>query len=96
MKKTKTILTSICSLLIVGSTFLPTACGTTGGGHGGDIIIDKSKTQLYVSNLQGGIGYEWTKKAIERFEEKFADAVYAPNTKGVQIIPEYEYTVNGR
>ncbi len=97
----KKILASICSLLLVGTTVLSTSCkpgGIPGGtpGGNGNITIDETKTQLFVSNLQGGIGYEWLQKTIERFEEKFADAVYAPNTKGVQIIPEYEYSVNGR
>lgn len=100
MKNTKKLLTSLCSLFLVGTTVLSTSCkpggSTGGGGNNGDIIIDETKTQLYVSNLQGGIGYEWFQKVIQRFEEKFADAEYTPGTTGVQIIPEYEYTVNGR
>ena len=94
MKNTKKLLTSLCSLFLVGTTVLSTSCkpggSTGGGGNNGDIIIDETKTQLYVSNLQGGIGYEWFQKVIQRFEEKFADAVYTPGTTGVQIIPEYE------
>ncbi|MBR3864720.1 MAG: extracellular solute-binding protein [Clostridia bacterium] len=104
----KRILTLICSLMIATMALFGSACkpagipsGPTGGGGnngGGDgnIVVDTTKTQLYVANLQGGIGYEWFRKAIARFEEKFADAVYEPGTKGVQIIPEDEYTVNGR
>lgn len=97
----KKILTSVCSLLLAGTTVLATSCqpgGVPGGvpGGGNNIVVDETKTQLYVSNLQGGIGYEWFKKVIDRFEEKFANAEYAPGTTGVQIIPEYEYTVNGR
>ncbi len=104
----KKILTLFCSLLIATSALFGSACkpagipsGPTGGGGNngggnGNIVVDTTKTQLYVANLQGGIGYEWFRKAIARFEEKFADAVYEPGTKGVQIIPEDEYTVNGR
>ncbi len=100
----KKLLTLFCTLLISTSAFFGSACGPAGvtpggdGGNsgGGDIIVDEDKTQLYVSNIQGGIGYEWFRKVIDRFEQKFADAVYEPGKKGVQIIPEDEYTVNGR
>ena len=100
----KKILTLFCSLLIASMALIGSACGPagikpgTGGGNSGEgnIIVDENKTQLYVANLQGGIGYEWFRKVIARFEEKFADVVYEPGTKGVQIIPEDEYTVNGR
>ena len=101
----KKILTLFCSMLIAFTALFGSACGgpagipdgsATGDSANGDIIVDENKTQLFVANIQGGIGYEWFRKVIARFEEKFADAVYEPGTKGVQIIPEDEYTVNGR
>ena len=104
----KKILALFCTLLVATMALFGSACGPAGipdsgeinnssnGGNTGDIIVDQNKTQLYVANLQGGIGYEWFRKVIARFEEKFADVVYEPGTKGVQIIPEDEYTVNGR
>ncbi|MBR4419477.1 MAG: extracellular solute-binding protein, partial [Clostridia bacterium] len=99
----KKLLTLFCSALIASMALLSSACGPAGIPTGsdvdsgsGNIIVDENKTQLFVANLQGGIGYEWFRKVIARFEEKFADVVYEPGTKGVQIIPEDEYTTNGR
>ncbi len=99
----KKFLTLFCSAVISTMALFGSACGPAGIPTGsdvdsgsGNIIVDENKTQLFVANLQGGIGYEWFRKAIARFEEKFADVVYEPGTKGVQIIPEDEYTVNGR
>ena len=99
----KKLLTLFCSALIASMALLGSACGPAGIPTGsdvdsgsGNIIVDENKTQLFVANLQGGIGYEWFRKTIARFEEKFADVVYEPGTKGVQIIPEDEYTTNGR
>ncbi len=48
--------------------------------------VDDSKTTLYVGNFAGGVGDEWLKKAIEKFEEKVADVSFEDGKKGVQII----------
>lgn len=96
LKKT---LSMVIATLCASTALMSAGCkpgGALGGGGGaGDIVVDNTKTQLYVANIQGGIGGEWLKKAIARFEEAYKDEVFKPGTKGVQIIPEYEYTVNG-
>lgn len=48
--------------------------------------VDDSKTTLYVGNFAGGVGDEWLKKAIEKFEEKYADTSFEDGKKGVQLI----------
>ena len=86
------------STLCVSTAFLGTACKPGGGGGNsgdGDIQVDNTKTQLYVANLQGGIGYEWLDKVITRFEALYENEVFKPGTQGVQIIPNKEYSVNG-
>ena len=47
--------------------------------------IDASKTQLIVSNYNGGFGDEWLKDAIKRFEEKYENYEFEPGKKGAQI-----------
>lgn len=95
MKKSLAVCLSVLctSVAVFGSACKPSA--TFPGGGTDNVLVDETKTQLYVSNLQGGIGYEWLQKVIDRFEEAYKDEVFEPGTKGVQIIPDYEYTVNG-
>lgn len=65
------------------------ACGNGGGGGIGvkkTEEVDSSKTTLYVGNFAGGVGDEWLKSAIEKFEEKYADISFEEGKKGVQVI----------
>lgn len=48
--------------------------------------VESDKTQLYVGTYAGGIGDEWLKDAITRFEEKYADTSFEKGKKGVQVI----------
>lgn len=54
--------------------------------------IDETKTQITVSNYDGGIGSEWLQTAKARFEAKYADYEFEPGSgkKGVQVsvLPE--------
>lgn len=93
------------SSLCLSTAVFSTGCGPIGtngglggggGGGNGNITIDTSKAQLYVANLQGGIGGEWLEKVIARFEEAYKDVSFDNGkTVGVQIIPNLEYSVNG-
>ncbi|PWM75295.1 MAG: hypothetical protein DBX59_02380 [Bacillota bacterium] len=47
--------------------------------------VDLSKAQLYVSNFNGGMGYEWLSKIIKRFEADYAETEFLEGTKGVQV-----------
>lgn len=48
--------------------------------------VDASKTTLYVGNFNGGIGNEWLKNAISKFEEKYADTSFEEGKTGVQVL----------
>ena len=50
--------------------------------------IDTSKTQLYVSNFDGGIGTEWLDNIKASFEAEYADIEFEPGTgkKGAEIV----------
>ncbi len=51
------------------------------------VVIDETKTQIYVGNYYGGLGKEWLEKTAAKFEEAYAS--YQLNGKtGVQIVPE--------
>ena len=61
-----------------------------GSGSGGieieDLTQDVTKAKLSVATFDGGVGGDWLKDAIARFEAKYADAThFQEGTKGVQI-----------
>ena len=77
MKKVvATILSLTIGLMVFGG------CGNNNG-----IWIDPNRTQLYVSNYNGGYGSDWLTDVITRFEADFADISYEDGKTGVQIIP---------
>lgn len=47
--------------------------------------IDKTKTQIFVNNYDGGYGSEWLSKIKTRFEELHKDDVIEDGKKGVQV-----------
>lgn len=47
--------------------------------------VDATKTQLHVSNYNGGWGTEWLYNAKDRFEDMFADYQFEDGKTGVQI-----------
>ena len=65
----------------VGSMIGFAGCGTTTAGE----KIDKTKTQLYVFNFNGGYGTEWLTYVKDRYEELHKDDVWEEGKKGVQI-----------
>lgn len=78
MKKAKKLL----ALLLAGVTIM----SATGCGAKKVEDVESDKTQLYVGIYAGGIGDEWLKKAIDRFEEAYADTSFEDGKKGVQVI----------
>ena len=50
---------------------------------GGD--VDNTKTQLKVSNYEGGYGRAWLDNAISRFEAKYANTSFEEGKTGVQV-----------
>ena len=49
------------------------------------VPVDSTKSQLYVSNFNGGVGFEWLNKLAARFEEDFAETSFEEGKKGVQV-----------
>lgn len=66
-------LTAVMMLVAVG-------CGAEDAG------IDKTKTQLYVSNYDGGYGTEWLYAVKDRFEAEYAGTSFENGKTGVQIV----------
>ena len=59
------------------------ACGNNRGDD--EDPIDPTKTQLYVSNYDGGFGDEWLRQAADRFEELHKDDKLEEGKTGIQI-----------
>ena len=77
----------VLALLCAGAAcFNLVACG--GGGGDGEEEIDETKTQLYISNFNGGVGTEWLEKHAARFEEEYKNVEFTPGKFGVQVIIE--------
>ena len=79
MKKLLTLTLGVLSLLVFAG------CDRGGTLPGGE-QIQKDKTQLYVSNFDGGIGTEWLYKMKKIYEEEHSEDVYEEGKKGVQIL----------
>ncbi len=93
MKKT---LAGILSLICCSAMAFGAGCGGLGGESDEWYEeIDASKTQLYVSNLKGGIGHEWLMKAKTRFESAYAEESFEDGKKGVQVVVDTDNSVNG-
>ncbi len=55
-------------------------------GLGGQVEeLDTTRTQLYISNFNGGYGNEWLYKAKARFEKEFSTTSFEEGKTGVQI-----------
>ena len=59
------------------------ACGNNRGDD--EDPIDPTKTQLYVSNYDGGFGDEWLRQTADRFEELHKDDKLEEGKTGIQI-----------
>lgn len=85
--KNKKIITSLLLVAVVGSTFL-SACSQKPKNPDDKYTsaeIDKTKTQLYIGNYNGGYGDSWLKAAAKRFEEYYAEESFETDKKGVEI-----------
>ncbi len=77
MKKLKMLIATILAIVML----VPMGACMSGGGE----KIDKTKTQLYVGNYDGGYGSKWMTELERRFEEKYADFSFEEGKKGVQV-----------
>ncbi len=76
----KTLKRLLSLLLVVCVAFGVTACKPKG------IQIDKTKTQIYVSNFNGGFGKEWLDEIAKDFTEDYKNVSFEEGKKGVQVI----------
>ena len=58
------------------------------------VKIDHTKTQLYVSNYDAGIGRTWIEGIGKSFEQAFAEYSFQEGRKGVQVIYNHNRTTN--
>ena len=91
----KKILTSL--LALVCALAMLTGCGNLRPNDDDkwDEDLDPSKTQLYVSNLKGGIGHDWLYNVKKRFEAAYADHSFEDGKTGVQVVVDTDNAVNG-
>lgn len=72
-------------VLLIVIIFVAAGCDGLFKRGGGD-IIDKTRTQLYIGNYDGGLGHEWLEIVAQRYEEK---------NKEIQIIINNEKDLFG-
>lgn len=90
MKKMTLVLALL--LCLVMSVLPLSGCkGSTAPG-GENVVIDTSKTQLYVRYYAGGLGTDWLEEICSRFEEDFANVSFEEGKTGVQIVRKFEKT----
>lgn len=51
------------------------------------VKIDKTKSQLYIGNYDGGMGSRWLDEYIDGFEAKYAEVSFEEGKTGVEVIP---------
>ena len=76
----KKIIATVCAVTCVGSTFAGCNMGKT------EIKIDKTKTQLYIGNYDGGMGSRWLDEYKKGFEELYANESFEKGKTGVEVI----------
>ena len=64
-------------------------------GCGGGIKIDTSKTQLYISNNNQGVGTKYIEEIGREFEKDFADYSFEEGKKGVQVLYNHNTRIAG-
>lgn len=87
MKKIK-FLAIVLSLMMSVSFF---SCAPSNSGDGEE--IDNTKTQIWISHYNGGVGHAWFEPLKKRFEEEYKDYVIG-DKKGVQVM-RYDHKDKG-
>ena len=75
----------VCAAVAMGSTFAACQPGS-GGILGGQSMIDRNKTQLYVGNYDGGFGSDWLDTYKVAFEEMYKEVSFEEGKKGVEVV----------
>ena len=83
----KTLKKVLCMLLTMAMCLaLCIGCGNTETGVGVEEKVDKTRTQLYIGNYNGGYGDKWLKALKARFEEYYKDVSFESGKTGVQVL----------
>ena len=71
-------------LLFLSIILSMAGCGRdrSGGGE----AVDKTRSQLYVHNFDGGYGHEWLTDLKAAFEQKYKETSFEEGKKGVQVL----------
>ena len=89
MKKSKKLVSILLAVSALASVSFA-GCDAGRGGNEEFIKVDKDKTQLYVFSYDGGVGREYMRSLISRFEEAYKDVPFEDGKTGVQVVPTYE------
>ncbi|MBQ3506213.1 MAG: hypothetical protein IJA89_05530 [Clostridia bacterium] len=81
----------LTAVLTLGSVVMATGCK----GDDEEVEIDESKTQLYVANLDVGIGRTWVETLSKKFEDAFAGYSFEEGKTGVQVIINHDTSYAG-
>lgn len=73
------LIATIMSASVAGGIF--SGCRSMSNNIG----VDNTKSQLYISNHDGGYGSTWLDRTIARFTEKYAEVSFEEGKQGVQI-----------
>ena len=82
MKRIVKVMTLVLSVVMLTSLF----SGCFKPDDGPD-VIDETKTQLYIGNVNQGFGDAWLRQGVKpRFEEMYKDVKFEDGKNGVQLI----------
>jgi len=82
-QKVTKVIALVCAAICTGSTLA--ACG--GKPLGGQNVVDKNKTPLYIGNYDGGFGHEWLELYEAGFEEWYKNVSFEEGKMGVDVVP---------
>lgn len=82
MKARKFLAAVLCGVLACALC----SCGNVRTGAGIEEDVDPARTQLYVSNFNGGYGDKWLRNLKAQFEEQHKDDEIEAGKKGVQVL----------
>lgn len=99
MKRFGKLTMAVLAMIMCFSTFAGCDSGGSGTGVGVEEKVDKTRTQLYIGNYNGGYGYEWLQALKVRFENFYENVSFEDGKTGVQVLidnkkEEYKYISN--
>ena len=83
-QKVTKVVALVCALTCMSMTLV--SCRPGSGILGGQNVINKNKTQLYVGNYDGGFGHKWLDEYKAGFEEKYKGVSFEEGKTGVEVV----------